>query len=194
MTRSIANLCIDPPLQSRNVTSCFQGEASPILDDLSSEIFRVSSSWPVKSMQNQLQAELSRAINATVKGVLQDQVSSTMASKALQSWRPQVQTTKMRKLLRSCSSVTRTLFGDVRCTVTPYRVTTRPQSDLEDDTESLTEEQLEIQTRFTFMPSWWMSKFGMTAFQFDMIKLCTQGWQTNMRTFNVPCSLKHSPV
>jgi hypothetical protein len=96
---------------------------------------------------------------------------------------------KLRRCLLSKSfKVTRTILGEMRCTVTTYRII-RPSTDL--DFESLGNEgEVQVETTFDVIPSWWLVKFGIASvFKFDM--LSSQGWQAKMASFNVRSIVHH---
>ncbi len=47
-------------------------------------------------------------------------------------------------------------------------------------------DKAEVVTRFNFMPSWWLTKLGMSrAMEVISRNSTTQGWQYQLRTFNV---------
>ncbi|KAN0093828.1 hypothetical protein V8E51_017012 [Hyaloscypha variabilis] len=77
------------------------------------------------------------------------------------------------------------ILGDIHYRSTSYRTSSKPIQASEKD-EIICKEQLEVETSFSFVPSWWTLKLvSARGFKLDIVKLSTQGWQTNMHTFNV---------
>jgi hypothetical protein len=68
---------------------------------------------------------------------------------------------------------------------TSYRISPKSTSTLDMDT-GISKEQLQVETSFSFVPSWWVTRF-MTAraVKIDVLKLSTQGWRANINSFNV---------
>lgn len=91
---------------------------------------------------------------------------------------------RRRRALDSSLRVTRTIFGEIHCTVTTYRTgQVYLDSDLD---EAQSEEDLEIETCFSVVPSWWVVRFGIVkVYKLDVLQLSNQGWQTKLASFNV---------
>jgi hypothetical protein len=55
-----------------------------------------------------------------------------------------------------------------------------------DGVSAASDKKLERETSFIFVPSWWIIKLGLGyGVKFDLNAMCSQGWQVNVRSFNV---------
>ncbi|PMD38288.1 hypothetical protein L207DRAFT_585193 [Hyaloscypha variabilis F] len=140
-------------------------EGPGFVNDVSSKLQNVISSWPVAGQQN------SSDITAVDKGQSDSEILLRMH--------------RSRVAVSRCTAITPMILGDIHYRSTSYRTSSKPIQASEKD-ESIYKEQLEVETSFSFVPSWWTLKLvSARGFKLDIVKLSTQGWQTNMHTFNV---------
>ena len=77
-------------------------------------------------------------------------------------------------------NLTRTGFGEMRCSIAQYQIM---RSSSNRDANS---QLLETETSFNFIPSRWVIKLGISyIIQFGIIQSSTQGLNLKLRTFNV---------
>ena len=97
-----------------------------------------------------------------------------------------------RRFIDGSVKVTRTVLGEMHCTVRTYRIG-EASADSEHDVSELDRQQ-ETETTFSLVPSWWVMKFGLAKiFKLDIMEFSSQVWQAKMSSFNV-CSLKPSAI
>jgi hypothetical protein len=175
--------------QSEKITLTSQGDRE-IDEDISSEMQKAFSSWPLNQFQSSLEAELRKGIETTIATVIEQagQAKSPLSAAVGEShpdYGTLHQRSRGRVAVSRCSTTTSIILGEMHYTSTSYLKNSKPTTTLEID-ESISKEQLEVETSFSFVPSWWMTKF-MTAraVKIDIIKLSTQGWQANIHSFNV---------
>jgi hypothetical protein len=182
--------------QPETITLHSQGEHE-LTDNVSSEMRKDFSSWPLNQFQAALEAELRKGIETTVATVI-DEAGHTKSPLSTTLDRPDcgilLQRHRGRVAVSQCSETKSMVLGEMHYRSTSYLINPKPNITFEMDGRT-TDGQLEVETGFSFVPSWWMTKF-MTgrALKFDIVKLSTQGWQTNIHSFNVrnapqlPCS------
>lgn len=78
---------------------------------------------------------------------------------------------------RTYTTVTQTPFGKLVCMITRHGTCCDPWEHHDCD--------VEVETTYTFVPFWWVVKFGVTAFQLDLPHFSTRGWQIKVRAWNV---------
>jgi hypothetical protein len=58
--------------------------------------------------------------------------------------------------------------------------------------------ELERETSFIFIPSWWLMKLGLGyGFKFDLNAMSSHGWQLNIKSFDVSwlyCERRFRPI
>ena len=158
--------------------------------DLTSEISRLTDSWPIRPMQGRLQEELSKAIKATVQDTLQEYQSTASCNREVNRTNPKVLNGGRRNrgtVYRV--TVTRTPLGELRC-VHSRSFTDADGGEERDPTDS--DDALEFKIKFSFFPSWLMSKLGVSAVSLHVVKSGLEGLKTVIRTFNVCCLGKDS--
>lgn len=156
-----------------------------------SEIQKALASWPSNQFQSILDAELRKGIDTAIARVA-EQFGQTgpPVSTAIGGCHPDCVTLLDRhqkgKVAVSRSYTTKSmLFGEMHYTSTSYRNNPKLTSTL-DMPKNISKEQLQVEKSFSFVPSWWVTRF-MTAraIKVDMLKLSTQGWQAKINSFNV---------
>ena len=78
---------------------------------------------------------------------------------------------------RTYTTVTQTPFGKLVCMTTRHGTCCNTWDYHNCDAE--------VETTYTFVPFWWVVKFGVTAFELDLPQFSTQGWQAKIRAWNV---------
>jgi hypothetical protein len=165
-----------------------QGEPR-IVEDLSSEIQKALSSWPLAQFRSALEAELRKEIQTTIIGVLkQHGKPKPPVSDVVEELHPNsvtlLQRYRKRAEVSHCSTTKFTALGEMHYKTISYLIS--PKTIKTEKDSAISTEQLEVETSFTFVPSWWMSKLVTArAVKVDIVKLSTQGWQTNIHCFNV---------
>jgi hypothetical protein len=82
-------------------------------------------------------------------------------------------------------TIIRTPLGEIRCSVSNFR-TIRPVRTEADDVSGTLNKELERETSFIFVPSWWLIELGLgCGFKFDLNATCSKGWLLNIRSFKV---------
>jgi hypothetical protein len=85
-----------------------------------------------------------------------------------------------------CSKTKSTVLGEIHYKNASYLISPKTTKNEKESDSTISTGQLEVETSFSFVPSWWMTKFVTArAVKFDIVKLSTQGWQTNLHSFNV---------
>lgn len=165
-------------------------EAHGNIEEISSVIRKAVSSWPLGQLQSALEAELRKGLETTIATVVEQarQQQSPMSIAVAEVHKDSetlLRRHRNRVAVSHCSVTRPMLVGKIHYKSTSYRITANLITALEKD-EIIHKEQFEVETSFSFVPSWWMIKF-MTAraVKLDILKLSTQGWQTNIRYFNV---------
>jgi hypothetical protein len=176
--------------RSETITLHDQGERQTN-EDISSEIQKAFASWPFDQFKSTLEAELRKGIDAEIARVT-EQAGQTgpPLSTAIGDCHPDCATLLERyqkgKVAVTRSSTTKSIvFGEMHYMSTSYLISPNSNSTLDMNT-CISKEQLQVETSFSFVPSWWVTRF-MTAraVKIDVIKLSTQGWQANIQSFNV---------
>lgn len=176
--------------QSETITLRDQGERQTN-EDISSEIQKAFASWPFDQFQSTLEAELRKGINTAIARVTEQAgQTSPPLSTAIEDCHPDCAILLDRhhkgRVAISRSSTTKSmLFGEMHYISTSYLNNPKSTSIL-DIQKIISTEQLQVETSFSFVPSWWVIKF-MTAraIKVDVLKLSTQGWQAKINSFNV---------
>ncbi len=191
MAKGIAD--IRERLSFHGETVTLHGEAeSEIVRDLSSEIQKALSSWPLDQFRSVLEAELRKEIQTTIVSVLdQHKQQRAPLSSVIEELNPDsgalLGRYRNRRAVSTCSTTTPTMLGQVHYKTTSYIISTQSAMAVEHESTKPAA-KLEVETVFSFVPSWWMTKLLTTrAIKVDIFKLSTQGWQTNIHSFNV-CS------
>lgn len=183
--------------QSETITLRDRGEHQTN-EDISSEIQKAFASWPFDQFRSTLEAELRKGIDTAIARAT-EQASQTgpPLSTAVGDCHPDCETLLERyqkgKVAVTRSSTTKSMvFGEMHYISTSYLISPKSTSTLDMDT-GISKEQLQVETSFSFVPSWWVTRF-MTAraVKIDVLKLSTQGWQANMHSFNI--IPKDSPI
>ena len=78
---------------------------------------------------------------------------------------------------RTYTTVTQTPFGRLSCMITRHGACCSTSGHHDCDAK--------VETTYTFVPLWWVVKFGVMAFQLDLPQFSTQGWQVRIRAWNV---------
>ncbi|KAF8865396.1 hypothetical protein BDZ45DRAFT_445375 [Acephala macrosclerotiorum] len=196
LNQGLADLCERLAYSSNTVTPLSEHDRS-IPVEVSTEIHQATSFWGAESVQSGLEAQLTHVVQNTFTNVLQEQkknhgVASATSDICLIPGARLVGKRSGRRVLHSSSKVTRTMLGEMHCTVTTYQIGESLRTKY-DPKQSDTKEDLEIETNFSLVPSWWVVKFGMArVFKFDIMQLSSQGWQAKMATFNLVPS--NSPI
>lgn len=189
LNQGLADLCERLAYSSSTVTPLSEEDRS-IPVEVSSEIRQATSFWETNNVQSAgLKAQLTHVVQNTFTSVLEEQrekhgIPSATSEICLIPHARSVSKRSGRRVLHSSSKVTRTILGEMHCTVTTFQIIEPSrQSDLE---QSDSKERLEIETNFSLVPSWLVVKFGLArVFKFDIMQLSSQGWQAKMATFNV---------
>jgi hypothetical protein len=175
--------------QSETITLRDQGEHQTN-ENISSEIQKAFASWPFDQFQSTLEAELRKGIETAIARVI-EQAGQTgpPLSTAIGNY-PDCATLLERdqkgRVAVSRSSTTKSMvFGEMHYISTSYLNNPGSTSTLNMQ-KTISKEQLQVETSFSFVPSWWVTRF-MTAraIKVDLLKLSTQGWQANIHSFNV---------
>jgi hypothetical protein len=175
--------------QSNTVTLRNQDEHG-LVDDISSEIRKAFSSWPLNQLQSTFETELRKGIETTIATVAeqdrqQQSTASTAIGEAQLECKTLLQRYRNRIAVSRCSITKPMVLGEVHYESTAYRITSNLTTASEKD-EGRSKEQLEVETSFSFVPSWWMTKLmAARVVKLDILKLSTQGWQTQIQSFNV---------
>ena len=176
--------------QSETTTVRDQGERQTN-EDISSEIQKTFASWPFDQFKSTLEAELRQGIDTAIAQVTEQagQMGPPLST-AVGDCHPDCGTLleryQNRKVAVTRSSITKSMvFGEMHYRSTSYLISSKSNSTLDMDT-GISKEQLQVETSFAFVPSWWVTRF-MTAraVKIDVLKLSTQGWQANIHSFNV---------
>jgi hypothetical protein len=176
--------------QPETITLRGQGERQTN-EDISSEIQKAFASWPFDQFKSTLEAELRQEIDTAIaRATEQAGQTGPPLSIAVGDCHPDCETLLERyqkgKVAVTRSSTTKSMvFGEMHYMSTSYLISPKSTSTLDMDT-GISKEQLQVETSFSFVPSWWVTRF-MTAraVKIDVLKLSTQGWQANMHSFNV---------
>ncbi|CZR55223.1 uncharacterized protein PAC_05110 [Phialocephala subalpina] len=191
LNQGLADLCERLTYSSSTITPLSEEERS-IPDEVSTEIHEATSFWGADIIQSGLEAQLTHVAQDTFTSVLQEQnekhgISSTTTDIHLIPCARLVGKRSGRRLLHSSSKVTRTILGEMHCTVETYTTYRIGESSSHNELEpSESKENLEVETNFSLIPSWWVVRFGMSkVFKFDIMQLSSQGWQAKMATFNL---------
>lgn len=182
--------------QSRTMTTT-DSQASNTIDGLSSDIHKAVESWSSKQLHPIFEAELSKAIQACVSNMNQEQKpeSNTTPGAPASNDRPNVTTfskafiRRSRKVGPLQSRSSRTGFGTLCCFVTTYEVVREvisPPDVVGDDANFGPVKQRETNIRFIFTPSRWLIKVGASqVLQFEKSKSDSRCWQKTLRTFKL---------
>jgi len=176
--------------QSETITLRDQGERQ-INEDISSEIQKAFASWPFDQFQSTLEAELRKGINTAIARVTEQAgQTSPPLSTAIEDCHPDCAILldrhhKGRAAVSRSSTTKSMVFGEMHYISTSYLNNPKSTSTL-DIQKSISTEQLQVETSFSFVPSWWVAPL-MTAraVQINVLKLSTQGWEANIHSFNV---------
>lgn len=162
------------------VVSC-QDDDSQMDEQTSTEIRTLCSSWPFPQLQPVLESHLvmpnEEKITSAVRALDPDPdpepvITYGSAKNSSAAFRPRQQVVSAR------FSVTRTLLGEVRCSVTKYKIQ-KPWDVNDDEADDRKTAHYEQETSVRYIPSSHVARFGVKAFQMN-----TQGWQTKLRFFN----------
>lgn len=153
-------------LQRTEISATPSGD--DVLQGLSSEVRRVSNMWPNHPLQQKLEQELSRTIQATVMSVLQDEqlvrreVDQNLALTGTSSSK-----SRARRRQKKYTTTTQTFLGKIYCSVSIWQ-------------------KGGTQIIFRFVPSWMMTKIGLSkTLSVDLFGLYANGWQRALRIYNV---------
>lgn len=175
------------------VTTSRSQEDPGFVEDVSSKMRKAISSWPLgDQLQSTFEAELRKTIQSTILTMVeqssqQNSLSSTVADEGQSDHETLLQRHRSRVVVSQGSAITSMVLGEIHYRTTSYRTTSKLAiaSD-EDKDETIYKEQLEVESSFTFVPSWWTTKLiTARSIKFDLVKLSTQGWRTNIQSFNV---------
>ena len=176
--------------QSEVTTSSNQAHPG-FVEDVSAEMQNAISSWPLGGqLQSTLEAELRKSIQRTVLAMVeqssqQNSLITTVPAEGQPDWKTLLQRHRRRVVVSRGSTITSMALGEIHYRSTSYRTTSK-LAIASDEDESISKEQLEVESSFTFVPSWWMTKLiTARSVKFDITKLSTQGWRTNIQSFNV---------
>ncbi|KUJ24120.1 uncharacterized protein LY89DRAFT_12819 [Mollisia scopiformis] len=189
LNQGLAELCEKLTYSSSTVTPSLIGRESVIPSDVSTEIHHAASIWGNRTLQSGLETQLTQVVQNTFNNVMVEHGQENVVlpfgtGDHLSPRLGQFQERRGRRIVNSSNRVTRTPLGEMRCTVSTYRLD-QDTTDLELE-EVDSEENLEIETTFSLVPSWWIVKFGMARmFKFDIMQFSRQGWQATMSTFNL---------
>jgi hypothetical protein len=176
--------------QSETINLRGQGEHR-INEDISSEIQKAFASWPFDQFQSTLGAELRKGIDTAISQAIQqagqmDPPLSNAIGHCHLDCATLLERHQKGRVAVSRSSTTKSMvFGEMHYISTSYLNNTKSTSTL-DMNKSISKERLQVETSFSFVPSWWVTRF-MTAraVKIEILKLSTQGWQANILSFNV---------
>jgi hypothetical protein len=92
---------------------------------------------------------------------------------------------RRRRVAYPSQTIIRTPLGEIRCSVSNFRILRSVHTE-DNGVSGPLNKELDRETSFIFVPSWWLIKLGIGyGFKFDLNSMCSQGWQFNIRTFNV---------
>ena len=176
--------------QSETIILRDQGERQTN-EDISSEIQKAFASWPFDQFQSTLEADLRIGIKTAIAQVIEQAVqngapSSTAVGDCQSDCDTLLERYRKGKIAVTRSSTTKSMgFGEMHYMLTSYLINPKSPLTLDMDTV-ISKEQLQVETSFSFVPSWWVTRF-MTAraVKIDVLKLSTQGWRANINSFNV---------
>jgi hypothetical protein len=190
LSQNMGELCERFTYKSQITASSGDNELG-VEEAFSSEIQHRFPFLPVAQLRSSIQVQLKEAVQATMTSSrgnkTQDENEQQVPSVNHSINVGDIVPYRCRRHLVAYPSQTiiRTPLGEVRCSVSNFR-TIRALCTEVDEVSDTSGKNLDIETSFSFVPSWWLIKLGLGyGFKFDLNAMCSQGRQVNIRSYNV---------